>query len=150
MLINSHDTADDAPWIVPFDRNPRFTGREPQLTKLEEKLVIGDQTTKIAITGLGGVGKTQLVLELVYRTRAKHNNCSIIWIPATNRESLEQAYLDVAKQLGTPGCEEDNGLVRGHPFRTPPQPQHPLQATCQAMYFPIQIWCAGTSQNTQN
>ena len=112
MLTNSHDTADDAPWIVPFDRNPRFTGRESQLTKLEEKLVIGDQTTKIAITGLGGVGKTQLVLELVYRTRAKHNNCSIIWIPATNRESLEQAYLDVAKQLGIPGCEEDKADVK--------------------------------------
>jgi NB-ARC domain len=107
-----HDTADDAPWIVPFDRNPRFTGRESQLTKLEEKLVMGDQTTKIAITGLGGVGKTQLVLELIYRTRAKHDNCSIVWIPATNKESLEQAYLDVAKQLGIPGCEEDKADVK--------------------------------------
>src|ERR1700722_4769283 len=112
MLTNSHYTVDDAPWIVPFDRNPRFTGRESQLTKLEEMLVIGGQTTKIAITGLGGVGKTQLVLELVYRTRAKHSNCSIIWIPATNRESLEQACLDVAKQLGIPGCEEDKADVK--------------------------------------
>ena len=33
------------------------------------------------------------------------------------------------------GCERpaNHGLVRGHPFRTP-----------QAMYFPIQIWRAGT------
>ena len=85
---------------------------------LENQLFIGDQTTKIAIMGLGGVGKTQLALELVYRIRTKLRNCLIIWIPATDRESLEQAYLDVAKKLGISGCEEDKAdvkrLVQGH------------------------------------
>lgn len=89
---NSHEVTHHAPWIMPFERNPRFTGRESQLTELEEKLFVGDQTTKIAITGLGGVGKTQLALELVYRIRTKHKNCSIILIPATNRESLEPSH----------------------------------------------------------
>ena len=32
----------------------------------------------MAITGFGGVDKTQLVLELAYRTRDKHKNCSVI------------------------------------------------------------------------
>jgi len=50
---------------VPFQRNPRFTGRESQLAQLEEKLFTKDATTRIAITGLGGVGKMQLVLELL-------------------------------------------------------------------------------------
>jgi hypothetical protein len=106
------------PLIMPFERNPRFTGRESELAKVEENLFIGDQTAKIAITGLGGVGKTQLALELVYRIRAGQKNCSMIWIPATNRESLEQAYLDIAKQLGISGYEEDKAdvkrLVQGH------------------------------------
>jgi putative protein kinase ArgK-like GTPase of G3E family len=69
---------------VPFERNPYFTGRESQLAQLEEKLFAKDQTAKMAITGLGGVGKTQMVLELAYRTREKHKNCSVVWIPATN------------------------------------------------------------------
>jgi hypothetical protein len=68
----------EAPWIVPFERNHRFTGREFQIAQLEEKLFVEDRTPKIAITGLGGVGKTQLVLELIYRTKKKHKNCSII------------------------------------------------------------------------
>ncbi|KAG9242077.1 P-loop containing nucleoside triphosphate hydrolase protein [Calycina marina] len=102
----------DAPFIVPYDRNPYFTGREPQLATLEDKLSEQGQTTKLAITGLGGVGKTQLLLELVYRTRDKHANCSIIWIPATNMESLEQAYLDVAQELAIAGWEDDKANVK--------------------------------------
>jgi tetratricopeptide (TPR) repeat protein len=97
---------------VPFERNPYFTGRESQLAQLEENLFAKDQTTKMAITGLGGVGKTQLVLELAYRAREKHKNCSVVWIPATNMESLQQAYLDVAQQLGIPGWEEEKADVK--------------------------------------
>jgi len=81
--------------------------------ELEEKLFAAKkQTTKIAITGLGGVGKTQLALELAYRIKIKHENCSVIWIQANSRESLEQAYLHIAKQLRIPGYEEDKANVK--------------------------------------
>ncbi|KAH6718620.1 hypothetical protein BKA61DRAFT_641030, partial [Leptodontidium sp. MPI-SDFR-AT-0119] len=98
-------------WIVPFERNSRFTGRQVQLTEVEEKLLSG-KSTRTAIVGLGGVGKTQLALELAYQVRDKYRNCSVIWIPATNTESLHQAYLDVARQLGIPGCEEIQADVK--------------------------------------
>ncbi|KAK5069395.1 hypothetical protein LTR51_008645 [Lithohypha guttulata] len=115
MQISSNPdsfVARDAPWIVPFERNPRFTGRETQLADLEGKLFAKDHTSKIAITGLGGVGKTQLVLELLYRAKEKHRDCSIIWIPATNTESLHQGYLAVAQQLDIPGCEDEKADVK--------------------------------------
>jgi Cdc6-like AAA superfamily ATPase len=102
----------NVPWIVKFERNPRFTGRKSQLTQLEEMLFTKDHTIKAAITGLGGVGKTQLVLELLYRTKDKHKDCSMIWIPATNMESLHQGYLDVARQLGIPGWEDEKADVK--------------------------------------
>jgi hypothetical protein len=77
-----------------------------------------DHTTKIAITGLGGVGKTQLILELLYRTKDKYKDCSVLWIPATNIESLYQAYRDVAQELEIPGWEEEKAdlkkLVQGY------------------------------------
>lgn len=99
-------------WIVPFERNLCFTGRESELAQLEEKLFRENQTTKIAITGLGGIGKTNLLIELVYQIREKYKDCSIIWLPATNVESLEQAYLGVAQQLGIPGWAEDKANVK--------------------------------------
>jgi AAA+ ATPase superfamily predicted ATPase len=104
--------ANKVPFIVPFERNHHFTGREFQLTTLEEKLSKQSQTTKLAITGLGGVGKTQLLLEFIYRTREKHKNCTVNWIPATNMESLEQAYLEVARQLCVPGWQKDKANVK--------------------------------------
>ena len=112
MFTNSYDTADDAPWIVPFERNPRFTGRELQLAELGEMVFVGGQTAKVAVTGLGGVGKTQLVLELIYRIRENHKNCIVIWIPATNIESLRQAYVEVIRQLSIPCREEDKADVK--------------------------------------
>ncbi|UKZ53151.1 hypothetical protein TrVGV298_006943 [Trichoderma virens] len=73
--------------------------------KTNAMLFTGQHTAKVAISGLGGVGKTQLALELAYRIREEHDSCSVIWIPATNRESLEQAYLNAAAKLGMSGFD---------------------------------------------
>jgi tetratricopeptide (TPR) repeat protein len=108
----------NAAWIVPFERNPHFTGRQSQLVRVKERLFAKDHTTKIAITGLGGMGKTQLALELLYQTKEKHKNCLMIWIPATNMETLYQGYRNVAQRLGLPGWEDEKAdakkLVQEH------------------------------------
>lgn len=99
-------------WIVPFEQNPSFTGRELELQRVRQMLFTGRQTVKVAITGLGGVGKTHLALELAYRIRAENKDCSVIWIPATSKESLEQAYLNAARLLGIPGWEDEKADIK--------------------------------------
>jgi nitrogenase subunit NifH len=59
--------------------------------------------TKTAIYGLGGIGKSQVALELAYRAREKVPGISIFWIPCTSYENAEQAYLSVASSLGMTG-----------------------------------------------
>ncbi|KAB8240063.1 purine and uridine phosphorylase [Aspergillus flavus] len=87
-------------WVVPFGRNPRFVGREEEITRTEELIVQQDGPGKVAICGLGGVGKTQIALELAYRMRKRDPEYSIFWIQCTSYESVEQAYMIIASKLG--------------------------------------------------
>ncbi|GLA16885.1 hypothetical protein AnigIFM62618_003989 [Aspergillus niger] len=86
-------------WMVPFRRNPRFAGREGEIIRIEELLLQQNGPSKIAICGLGGVGKTQIALELAYRLRNRDPKCSICWITCTSYESMEQAYMNIASKL---------------------------------------------------
>lgn len=86
--------------MVPFERNSHFTDREYELDQLQSMLFAHDQFTKVAISRLGGVGKTQLVLELLYRLREKEKQFSAFWIQATSMESVDQGYHAVAERLG--------------------------------------------------
>jgi nucleoside phosphorylase len=63
-------------WTIPFDRNLRFIGRDFELQALE-KMIFEGESKRAAITGLGGVGKTQLALELAYQVRDKYPWCSV-------------------------------------------------------------------------
>ena len=89
----------------------KLVGREAQLDRLSLLFADG-QPSRTAIVGLGGVGKTQVILEFVYRTRESDPDCSIFWLPATNVESLQQAYLEVGQQLGIPGIDEEKADVK--------------------------------------
>ncbi|KAJ5888167.1 FabD/lysophospholipase-like protein [Penicillium taxi] len=93
-----------ARWQVPFERNTKFTGREELLSDLTQKLELNSDTTKrISIMGLGGVGKTQLVLELAHRMREK---CAVYWIPVNSLANLQTAYRKLAQTLRLPGYEQ--------------------------------------------
>jgi AAA+ ATPase superfamily predicted ATPase len=59
-----------------------------QLAKLEGKLFVRTSTTKVVITGLGRIGKTQLALKLVYRIREVYKNYLVFWIPVSDIGSL--------------------------------------------------------------
>lgn len=88
--------------MVPFPRNPRFVGRQDQMTRLESLMSMPYGPMKIALTGLGGVGKTQIALELAYRIRDGDDKCSVIWISSVSQESVEQAYMSIAQHLQLP------------------------------------------------
>jgi nucleoside phosphorylase len=87
-------------WMVPFERNPRFSGRDSELKDLEKMIFSEGTSNTAAITGLGGVGKTQVALELAYQVRDKYPQCSVFWISSTSPESIEQAYVKMNEQLG--------------------------------------------------
>ena len=77
--------AAEAPFIVPFPRNGEFVGRDGDLKRLHASLSdpgsgpVGIRPA--GLTGMGGIGKTQLVVEYVYRHRDDYPD-GIFWIDA--------------------------------------------------------------------
>ncbi|KAJ4286494.1 hypothetical protein N0V90_013194 [Kalmusia sp. IMI 367209] len=68
-----------------------------------------NESTKVLVVwGLGGVGKSQLVLDYVQRHRASYK--ATFWIEAGRKESLERDYVSLYQALY--GVATDNGTVR--------------------------------------
>ena len=68
---------------VPYDRNLYFTGREQVLQRLQKALVShksGDSCKIRAISGMGGLGKTQTALEFAYRYADEYD--AVLWVHA--------------------------------------------------------------------
>jgi hypothetical protein len=100
--------AGSAPSIIPFSRNQSFVGRESQLVELEAKLFSNEQTTtRLAIVGPGGTGKSQLALEAAYRTKQNNKSCSVFWMDASDVDCLYRSYASIAQKLSIPGCDGD-------------------------------------------
>jgi tetratricopeptide (TPR) repeat protein len=79
-------------------RNPHFTGRGDLLRELHGRL--GEGATAVlpeALHGMGGVGKSQLAVEYVYRYQAEYE--LIWWIPAERNAQIVQALADLAPAL---------------------------------------------------
>jgi tetratricopeptide (TPR) repeat protein len=93
-------------WYVPYRRNPIFTGQEDILTRLRTALTmhktaaLTQQATPQAISGLGGIGKTQIALEYAYRYGQEYQ--AVLWAQADSREALVLAYSKLASLLSLP------------------------------------------------
>ncbi len=94
-------------WNVPHHRNPNFTGREEILLSVRDLLTSGSPAALTqAMTGLGGVGKTSLALEYVYRYRADYS--VVWWLPSEEPAKLSVEYGALAKALDLPIKDSPN------------------------------------------
>src|SRR5256885_962892 len=99
-------------WNVPYPRNPFFTGREELLTQLTTVLRTGPATALTqpqAISGLGGIGKTQIAVEYAYRSHANYQ--AVFWVRADTRENMVSDFVSIAELLQLPGKNAQEQLL---------------------------------------
>ena len=88
-------------FLVPYDENPHFVGRKELLKNLRAKLsevVPKHYNHRVALYGLGGVGKTQTALAYIYAHRSAYD--AVYWITGVNQASLLSGFQDIAKASG--------------------------------------------------
>jgi tetratricopeptide (TPR) repeat protein len=93
-------------WNLPYPRNPFFTGRRDLLTQLAAMLHAGQPTALSqlqAISGLGGIGKTQIACEYAYEHEQDYQ--AVLWAQAETRENLIASFVGLARVLDLPAKE---------------------------------------------
>lgn len=97
-------------WTVPYARNPRFTGRDELLARLDQQFSQAEHadaalprsaalTQPQAVRGLGGIGKTQIAIEYAYRSREQGSYTHTLWINAATEETILSSFVTLAQVL---------------------------------------------------
>ena len=87
------------PTNIPYRRNPYFTGRGETLERIAA--VLRESAGQpVAICGMGGMGKTQLVLEYLYRHHSTYS--AMLWAQAESYETLFADFVPMARELQLP------------------------------------------------
>ncbi|MGW4058485.1 FxSxx-COOH system tetratricopeptide repeat protein [Amycolatopsis sp. NPDC004747] len=104
--------------------NPNFTGRGELLSQLSE--LLGAGTTAVlpaTLHGMGGIGKTQMATEYIYRHLQDYD--IVWWIQATQPTQINASLTELAQHLRLPGAGEaitavpavKEALRLGRPYR---------------------------------
>jgi tetratricopeptide (TPR) repeat protein len=104
---NAHPQ-EDPPLLstIPYRHNPFFTARTGVLQAIYATFAAphNGSTTLQILSGLGGVGKTQIAIEYVHRYSADYRAC--FWLKGDSPEDLLADFTQLAHLLGLPEEKE--------------------------------------------
>ncbi|KAF2633913.1 hypothetical protein BU25DRAFT_381757 [Macroventuria anomochaeta] len=94
--------------MVPFPRDDTFVGRKDVLAKIQEihRSPALRGHSRVALVGLGGVGKSQIAIEYAYRVREAAPHMWVFWVHASNAARFKQAYQEIAARVELPGRDD--------------------------------------------
>ncbi|KAL8386861.1 hypothetical protein RB595_010336 [Gaeumannomyces hyphopodioides] len=86
---------------IPFSRDPDFVNRGDILSQLHQRC--SEPAGRVALCGLGGIGKSQLAIELAYQISERRPNSWIFWIHAATQARVEEGFRNIADTVKLPG-----------------------------------------------
>lgn len=80
------------------------------LYELRTRLLVDKTTDRLALFGLGGVGKTQVALQLAHWVKKHVPECSVFWVSALSLQSFEQSCSQIVNKLGIKKADEETTM----------------------------------------
>ncbi|KAL6236379.1 hypothetical protein BDW75DRAFT_239330 [Aspergillus navahoensis] len=77
--------------MMPFARNQAFVGRAPILDQLKSQALPVGITSRLALFGLGGVGKSHIAIEFAHQIYTELQ-ASVFWISASSIDRVREGY----------------------------------------------------------
>ncbi|KAI5205800.1 hypothetical protein E4T39_02783 [Aureobasidium subglaciale] len=93
---------------LPFRRDPHFVDR-PELELLQDRL--SRPSARVALFGIGGVGKSQIAIEYCHRLREQSPETWVFWIHASDTGRFEQSAREALDRLKVPGRDDPKANV---------------------------------------
>ncbi|KAL8897618.1 MAG: hypothetical protein Q9207_007124 [Kuettlingeria erythrocarpa] len=90
-------------FLLPFTRDEQFVGRESQLQSIASSF---ETQSRVAVSGIGGVGKSQVAIEYSYRFRESDPSAHVLWVYGGNIARFYQGYKRIAQSLEIPGWDD--------------------------------------------
>ncbi|MEO3863335.1 FxSxx-COOH system tetratricopeptide repeat protein [Acrocarpospora sp. B8E8] len=96
-------------WNVPV-RNPHFTGRQRELVRLHRLLAEQSTVAVHALHGMGGIGKTQTVIEYAHRHAPEYE--LVWWLNAEQIGTVADEITQLAVEIGVPAFDDPEATLR--------------------------------------
>ena len=90
--------------FIPFLRDPDFVDRGNILDEIN--LRCSEPAGRVALVGLGGVGKSQLAIEAAYRIAETKREIWLFWVYAGTRARVEEGFKTIADTVELPGRDQ--------------------------------------------
>ncbi|KAJ5248654.1 hypothetical protein N7468_000105 [Penicillium chermesinum] len=98
-----------APLSTAPERERDFTGRNILLDQIHNKNSV--HGSRIALVGLGGVGKSQIAIEYSYQVRSKSPTTWVFWVHASNEFRFTLSLQDLADRVKIPGRKDPGANI---------------------------------------
>jgi hypothetical protein len=101
---------------IPVEINPDFTDRQAVLDAVHEAFTTANGQPgirKLALVGMGGIGKTQIAMAYAYRYRSYYQ--AIYWLQADDENLLSLSITQLAEKIIPDECKQEEQQVMALP-----------------------------------
>jgi tetratricopeptide (TPR) repeat protein len=95
--------------FIPFPRDTDFVERGTILEQVRQRCDV--PCSRVALVGLGGIGKSQLAIEHAYRMRERSRETWVFWVHASNTARFEQSFRDIADCVKIAGRQDPHANI---------------------------------------